>query len=146
MASKQAAFVQPSTLDRMGALAKWIAAKAEEMNQLDQRIDRRIEHLQRSEDSLRAMFEAIREQVSSAHSVSDELRNATFGATDRQQQADAALSAALENATTLGQMLDAKAKELEETAAAISQSTADRLAELLAERLWDGERSAGRGK
>jgi hypothetical protein len=131
MASKEAAFAHPSTLDRMGALAKWIAAKAEEMSQLDKRIDRRLEHLHRTEDNLRAMFEAIREQVTSAHSVSSELRNSTFAADNRHQQADEALSNALKKASTLAELLDAKRLELEQTARSIEKETSDRLSQLL---------------
>lgn len=131
MASKDAATAHNATLDRMGALAKWIAAKAEEMTQIDRRIERRIDHLQRSEDNLRAMFEAIREQVASAHTVSSELQNRTFTADQRHQQADAALSDALNKASELADMLDAKSRELEQTAQTISQDTSDRLAQLM---------------
>jgi hypothetical protein len=130
MASKDAAFAQSSTIDRMGALAKWIAAKAEEMAQLDRRIDRRLDHLQRSEDNLRALFEAIREQVTSAHSVSEELQKRTSTIDDHEQQLDAVLVQALERASRLSDAVDTKSRQLEQTAETIVQSTNDRLEEL----------------
>jgi hypothetical protein len=122
----------------MGALAKWIAAKAEEMSQLDRKIDRRLEHLQRSEDNLRSMFEAIREQVASAHAVSDELQKRTIAGEARQQQAqdallsgvEATLENALEKASALLQTVESKADDLEKTADTIVQSSMHRLEEL----------------
>jgi uncharacterized protein YoxC len=135
MASKDASFANSSNLDRMGALAKWIAAKAEEMAQMDRKIERRLDHLQRSEDNLRAMFEAIRDQVSSAHAVSDDLRKntstATTSAEERSRDIDQAMQSALQKASSLVENVELRAHELEQTAQTIVQSTVDRLDELM---------------
>ena len=134
MASREAATAHSSYVERMGALAKWIAAKAEEMSQLDRKIDRRLEHLQRSEDNLRSMFEAIREQVASAHAVSDELQKRSNAADERQEQAQQSLLSdvekALEKASGLLQAVESKAQDLEKTADTIVQSSMERLEEL----------------
>jgi hypothetical protein len=131
MAIKDAASAYASNLDRMGALAKWIAAKAEELAQLDRKIDRRIDHLQRSEDNLRAMFEALREQVIAAHSVSEQLQKHTFAADEHERHADSALVAALEKASALAESVEAKRRELHETADTIVQTAADRVSQLM---------------
>jgi hypothetical protein len=138
MPSREAPSAHSSYVERMGALAKWIAAKAEEMSQLDRKIDRRLEHLQRSEDNLRSMFEAIREQVASAHAVSDELQKRSIAGEERQQKArdtilsdvESTLEKALEKASGLLETVESKARELENTADTIVQRSMERLEEL----------------
>jgi ElaB/YqjD/DUF883 family membrane-anchored ribosome-binding protein len=131
MVSKDAVYTQLSNFDRMGALAKWIAAKAEEMSQLDRRIDRRIEHLQRAEENLRSLFEALREQVATAHSVSDDLNKKTGGVDDHQQKVDEMLQQTLEKVNRLSELADARTKQLEEATQMIVQNTDIQLDQLL---------------
>ena len=69
-----AAVASALPFDRMAALGKWIAAKADEMHQLDGRIERRLEHLQRSEESLRTLCESVRQQVVAAQEATEEYR------------------------------------------------------------------------
>ena len=145
MAARQVVSVHSTSADRLGALAKWIAAKAEEMAQLDRKIDRRLEHLQRSEDNLRAMFEALRDQVTSAHSVSEELQKRTLAADQRQQQSEEAFSSALDHATRKASVLletvEANSKQLEHAAETILRSSMDRL-ETLTEQVREAQLAA----
>jgi uncharacterized protein YicC (UPF0701 family) len=131
MATRDAAYAQNTTFDRMGALAKWIAAKAEEMTQLDRRIDRRLEHLQRSEENLRSLFEAIREQVTSAHHISEQLQKTTGDIEEHRCQVDKVLVDALANATRLSEAVEGKIAQLEQAGEMVVNATSQRLDGLL---------------
>src|SRR5690348_12093052 len=53
--------------DRITAMGRWISTKIEELAAADARIERRLEHLAKTEDSLKGLFEALRTQVTSAY-------------------------------------------------------------------------------
>lgn len=55
------------------ALNQAVAGKLEELRQLDERIDKRIEHLGRTEQNLRLLFDSLRAQVLQAHPLIGQL-------------------------------------------------------------------------
>jgi hypothetical protein len=63
----------PEPVDRLNLLSRWIAAKLEEIGSADERIAKRIEHLNATERSLQALFDALRKQVAETHPVLKEL-------------------------------------------------------------------------
>src|SRR4051812_43616739 len=63
----------PEPIDRLNLLGRWIGTKMEEIGQAEARIDKRLEHLGATEQSLRTLFEALRKQVADTHPVLKEL-------------------------------------------------------------------------
>ena len=63
----------PEPIDRLNLLSRWIGAKLEEISQADERIAKRIEHLNATENSLKMLFESLRKQVAETHPVLKEL-------------------------------------------------------------------------
>src|SRR5581483_4621077 len=63
----------PEPIDRLNLLSRWIGAKLEEISQADERLGKRLEHLNATEQSLKALFEALRKQVADTHPVLKEL-------------------------------------------------------------------------
>jgi ABC-type transporter Mla subunit MlaD len=54
-------------LDKLGAIARHVNARAEELRTLEARLDKRLEHLATTEQNLQKLLEALRRQVAEAH-------------------------------------------------------------------------------
>src|SRR6185369_11189220 len=63
----------PEPIDRLNLLGRWIGAKIEEIGHAEERIGKRLEHLNATENSLKSLFEALRKQVADTHPVLKEL-------------------------------------------------------------------------
>lgn len=53
-----------------------LAAKVAELSQIEQRIERRVEHLTRTETNLKGLFDSLRQQIAAAYPVIDQLNKA----------------------------------------------------------------------
>src|SRR4051794_2008051 len=76
----------PEPIDRLNLLGRWIGAKMEELHQAEERIGKRLEHLNATEQNLKALFEALRKQVAETHPVLKELaqiRSQALGAVEQ---------------------------------------------------------------
>jgi hypothetical protein len=62
--------------DRLAAIARWVNARIEELHQSEARITTRLEHLARSEDSLKKLCDTLREQVLECQPVLADLKGA----------------------------------------------------------------------
>lgn len=57
----------PEPIARIGALAKWITVRMDDLTQFEARLEKRFEHLSKTEENLRKLFDALRSEVSAAH-------------------------------------------------------------------------------
>ena len=60
-------------VDRLNLLNRWISTKLDELGAADERLAKRLEHLNTTEQSLKTLFEALRKQVAETHPVLKEL-------------------------------------------------------------------------
>src|SRR5262245_30388448 len=60
-------------VDRLNLLSRWINAKLDELGQAEERINKRLEHLNATEQSLKGLFELLRKQVADTHPVLKDL-------------------------------------------------------------------------
>src|SRR3954447_12265658 len=76
----------PEPIDRLNLLGRWIGAKMEELHQAEERIGKRLEHLNATEQNLKALFDSLRKQVAETHPVLKELaqiRSQALGAVEQ---------------------------------------------------------------
>lgn len=60
--------------EKMQALGRWLGGRIEALAEAEIRIDKRLEHLARTEESLKGLFDDLRRQVASAYPVLEQLR------------------------------------------------------------------------
>lgn len=68
--------------EQLPALGKMVLQKMEELRQLDSRIDKRLEHLNRADANLRVLFDSLRSSILQAHPLigqMNDLRQGTAG-------------------------------------------------------------------
>src|SRR2546421_8748431 len=63
----------PEPIDRLNLLGRWIGAKLQEMAAAEQRLDKRIETLTTTENSLKNLFDALKKQVTETQPVLKEM-------------------------------------------------------------------------
>ncbi|MGF1633600.1 MAG: hypothetical protein ACFCVE_07095 [Phycisphaerae bacterium] len=76
-------------IEKVGALAKWVSARLEEAQQLDGRIERRLEHLTRSEAGLVRLLGELQGTITRAQPLLGEMTRAQ---TEFREKLDAALA------------------------------------------------------
>ena len=57
----------PEPIARIGALAKWITVRMDDLTNFESRLEKRIDHLAKTEENLKKLFESLRTEVSAAH-------------------------------------------------------------------------------
>jgi hypothetical protein len=73
-------------VDRLNLISRWINAKMEEITQAEQRIEKRLEHLNATEQSLKGLFDSLRRQVTETQPVLKELATLRAGALNAVEQ------------------------------------------------------------
>jgi hypothetical protein len=63
----------PEPIARIGALAKWITVRMDDLKNFETRLETRIEHLNKTEDNLKKLFDSLRAEVSAAHPLLSQL-------------------------------------------------------------------------
>ncbi|HEX3357432.1 MAG TPA: hypothetical protein VHS31_10715 [Tepidisphaeraceae bacterium] len=63
----------PEPVDRLNLLSRWIASKLDALSSVEERLDKRLEHLQLTEHGLKNLFDLLRKQVADTQPVLKEL-------------------------------------------------------------------------
>jgi len=103
---------------RIGALAKWITVRMEDLQNIETRLEKRIDHLSKTEDNLGRLFDALRLEVSAAHPLITQLQaaRAVSGvATSIDQTRPSSLTATSAKAQEIEARLDELVKGVDES-------------------------------
>lgn len=65
----------PEPIARIGALAKWITVRMDDLMTFESRLEKRIDHLSKTEENLKKLFDALRTEVAAAHPMISQMGN-----------------------------------------------------------------------
>jgi len=112
----------PDAANRLIALDKWLAARIEEANVAESRLGKRLEHMARAEEGLKALLESLRQQTAAAAPVANQL--AEFRPAARAAAAEVLQSAQVMHARVI-QQTRASVDAVHQSEQALAEGMAD---------------------
>jgi len=102
-------------------LGKMVLQKLEELRQLDARIEKRLEHLNHTDQNLRVLFDSLRTAILEAHPIIGQMNDLRQGGATVVREVYHALANVRQSA---GEAIDAMQTKLEEKQLLLAESTA----------------------